>query len=115
MTSGEMRDRITFLKEEEWEGPVKPLAPGHIPYKSVWAKKEYLKGREFWAAKTVNAETTIRFIIRYRSDITPYMKICDGEYTGEKEQTLYNIVAILPMDNKKQWLMIHVNEKKESL
>lgn len=104
MNVGEMRDRITILKRQETEGPVKPLDDRAFDdYCTIWAKAEHLKGREFWSAKAVNAETTIRFIIRYRTDILPNMRI-------RFENRTYNISAVMPLDNTRQWTAIHARE-----
>lgn len=103
MNPGELRDRIIFLEEVPWTGPVKPLRPDYEEYTKTWAKIEYLKGREFWAAKAVEAETTVKFTIRYRADITPDMKIDAGS-------RMFNITGILPVDNKKTYLVIHGKE-----
>lgn len=104
MNIGEMRDRITILKRKEAEGPVKPLDDRAFEeFCTIWAKTEYLKGREFWNAKAVNAETTIRFIVRYRADILPDMRI-------RFDNRIYNITAVMPLDNTRHWTMIHANE-----
>ncbi len=65
MRAGDLRHRVTLLhlfsdKDEdglpieEW----KPLA-------KVWGAVEPLQGREFWQAKAVQAESTVRVRIRY--------------------------------------------------
>lgn len=54
---------------------------------TVWAEKRDMAGRETWASQQYNAEIDTVFIVRYRSDITPKMRIAyDGRY--------YNIEAI---------------------
>ena len=37
---------------------------------SVWGEAEPLQGREFFAAAQVREDVTVRFVIRYRSDVT---------------------------------------------
>lgn len=101
MNPGQMRDRITFLTEKTIPGPVPHQ--GYEPFVSVWAQVEYLKGREFWSAKAVNAETTVTFMIRYRNDIKSDMLV---EFQGNQ----YNITAILPVDNKKSYILVHGKE-----
>ncbi len=103
MSSGELRDRIIFLKEAPWIGPVKPLRPEYEEYTKTWAKIEYLKGREFWAAKAVEGETTVKFKIRYRTDIAPDMKI-------DANGKMFDITGILPADNKKAYMFIYGEE-----
>lgn len=41
----------------------------------VWAELAPLKGGERWMAQQVTAETTTRFRIRYRDDVTEKMRI----------------------------------------
>lgn len=103
MSSGELRDRITFMKEKPCPGPVKLLAPEYEEYDKAWAKIEYLKGREFWAAKAVEAETTVKFKIRYRTDIAQDMKI-------DANGKMFDITGILPADNKKAYMFIYGEE-----
>jgi SPP1 family predicted phage head-tail adaptor len=56
---------------------------------SVWASIEPVKGRELFAGQAFESEVTVRFRIRYRSDVTAGMRIvCDGKY--------YNITAVPP-------------------
>jgi SPP1 family predicted phage head-tail adaptor len=45
---------------------------------SVWAERQDLRGREFIAARQVNADVTTRFRIRWRSGITELHRIVDG-------------------------------------
>ena len=42
---------------------------------TVWAKVEPLTGREYFQAAAVNRENSIRFMIRYRTDVTAEMTI----------------------------------------
>lgn len=87
MDIGKLRHRITILKrdviltqngfeEEKW-----------VELKTVWAAIENLKGREFYAAAQVQAENTVKFVIRYLPDMDPSMQII----FKDKQ---YNIVAI---------------------
>ncbi|MCY9579557.1 phage head closure protein [Paenibacillus alvei] len=44
---------------------------------TVWASRETLRGREFFAAAAAQHEKTIRFKIRYREDIKAGMRIIE--------------------------------------
>lgn len=58
-----------------------------IPSCTVWANVKHVRGSEFFAAAAVQAEQTVTFTIRYRSEITTDNVIKYGD-------TLYNIRAI---------------------
>jgi len=45
---------------------------------TVWAEVVPLSGREYWAAKQVNAETETRVTMRYRDGVLPAMRIKYG-------------------------------------
>lgn len=45
---------------------------------TVWAERKDLSGREFIAARQVNADVTTRFRIRWRAGITELNRIVDG-------------------------------------
>lgn len=79
MRVGNLRHRVTIqhkvldkdedgLAVEEW----RPLA-------EVWAAVEPLQGREFWQAKAVQSESTIRVKTRYRLGITTAMRVLHGD------------------------------------
>lgn len=78
MNIGDLRHRVTIqhkvsgkdedgLPVEEW----RPLA-------EIWAAVEPLQGREFWQAKAVQSEATVRVRIWYRPDITTAMRVQYG-------------------------------------
>ena len=47
-------------------------------FAEVWGSVEPLRGREFWAAKELQAEVSTRIRIRYLDGITPKMQVMDG-------------------------------------
>lgn len=58
-----------------------------LPFKTVWAGVSNLSGREYFAAMAVQAENTLKFLIRYTKGITTDMQIFFEEKT-------YNITFI---------------------
>ncbi|MFR1377883.1 MAG: phage head closure protein [Clostridium neonatale] len=75
MMIGDLKHRITFqvlviennkngFEEEIWE-----------EYKTVWASVSNLSGREYYQAAAIQAEKTVKFIIRYITDIETDMRI----------------------------------------
>lgn len=75
MEIGNMKHRITIQKpkiSKDTEGFEKT---SYSNYKTVWAAVSNLFGREYYTAMQVQAEKTIKFTIRYTSDINESMRI----------------------------------------
>lgn len=69
-----------------------------IDYQPVWSALSNLFGREFFAAKQVNSENTVRFKIRYRKDLDATINE-DGSKTNEIfrikfKNSIFNITFI---------------------
>jgi len=63
----------------------------------VWAAQEDLSGREWFQAMQTQSTVTTRFRIRYRSDVSPKMRVsCGGKS--------YEIEAALDPDGTKEQL-----------
>jgi SPP1 family predicted phage head-tail adaptor len=105
MEIGQMTERITILKPKQQSGAVVDLDDNNKwdTYRNAWAKVEYLKGQEYYAAMAVNAETSIRFIIWYCKDIDATMAI---KYQGH----IYNINSVYPLDSTRTWFIILAKE-----
>lgn len=88
MNPGKLNRRITIQQKtitRDAEGfPVEQW----VDYATPWAGQKALSGREFFAAAAVNAENTVRYEIRYRTDIRPDMRIVD-------KGQIYNITACI--------------------
>lgn len=67
---------------------------------TVWAAVEPLRGREYFAAAAVNAESTVRFRIRYRRGITSKMRLV---YDGR----IFNIKSP-PIDLEERHVELHL-------
>jgi SPP1 family predicted phage head-tail adaptor len=49
-------------------------------YATVWARKIEVSGREYFQAQTKDAESTVRFEIRYRDDVVATDRVlCEGK------------------------------------
>lgn len=57
---------------------------------SVWAARRPLRGREYFEAAAVNAEKTVKYVIRYRVGIKSNMRLVD-----QKDGLLYSVRAVL--------------------
>jgi SPP1 family predicted phage head-tail adaptor len=75
MRAGQLDRRISLLTATESKdasgGPVESWAVTS----TTWAKCTDLAAREFIAAGQTNAEITTKFLIRYRTGITPAMRV----------------------------------------
>lgn len=98
IVSGEFRNRIIFQKfvsgtdqdgfpVDEWQD-----------IKSVWAMIRTLQGREYFAAASIQAENTTRFVIHYMTGIDNTMRIKYGD-------RLFEIVAPPINDDEKNITM----------
>ena len=69
MNIGQLRHRIKFqiysvrVNENGFE------VEGWSDLKTVWASINNLFGREYWDAKTIQAERTVEFKVRYSKDL----------------------------------------------
>lgn len=85
-----LNKRITILRPsnpddtDEYGEPIN----GPVPVATVWAAIEPLRGREFFAAMTENAEVTTRIRIRYRKDVDRTMTV---KYKDSEFEILYII------------------------
>jgi SPP1 family predicted phage head-tail adaptor len=107
MEIGDLRHRITLQKlttsvnesgfeVETWED-----------YKTVWAAASNLHGREYFAAAAVQAENTVKFIIRYLPNIDTSMRIL---FQGRQ----YNIIAIDNIKYQNRFMEIKALEVEAS-
>ncbi len=109
MTPGDLKERIEIREPTYTDGdygdPVLKPPNEWNTVATVWAAYRDLSGREFFAARQVQAELTGEFKIRYRKDIKPHYKIKWGERIFE--------IAAPPrdIDGKRQWLYINVTER----
>jgi SPP1 family predicted phage head-tail adaptor len=103
MTIGEMRHRITIQKvtismnENGYEIEIPELV------KEVWAKVSNLHGKEFFEAKAVQAENTVKFTIRYISGLDQTMQI---HFQGKT----YNITSIDNIKYRNDYIEIQAKE-----
>ncbi|EPY6492400.1 phage head closure protein [Clostridium sporogenes] len=89
-----------------------------IDYKSVRAAMNNLWGKELYAAKAVQAENTVEFIIRYSKDLKNIntkeyriKTIKDKNATKEKDRYRYfNITFVDNIRYKNRWLKIKAIE-----
>lgn len=78
-------------------------------YKTIWASVNNLWGKEFYAAKAVNAENTVEFICRYSRDLE---NIDTKEYRIFWNNRTFNITFVDNIKYENKWLKIKAIEVK---
>lgn len=107
MPIGDLRHRITLQKfttvvnengfeEEAWQD-----------YETVWASVSNLSGREYYQAATVQAEKTVKFLIRYIEEVDTSMRILF-------KNKQYNITSIDNMKYTNKYIEIKALEVESS-
>lgn len=106
MKTGNLRHYITIEQQTETFNSEGELVTTWTTYKNVWAEILPLVGREFWASKQVNSETTGKLRIRYIAGVTPKMRIKFGS-------RILNITGIVNTEEKNKEIVIYYSENTE--
>lgn len=101
--AGELRRRVTIQQNNgtttDSEGiPIE----NWVDVVTVWARVRDLSGREYFAARQVQAEVTTEITIRYRAGLTTKMRAKYGT-------RIFDILSIIP-DEKKSELKLMCKE-----
>jgi len=103
MDFSKLRNRVTIQQNQPTINAFGEETEEWVDFATVWASVEPLKGREFFAAQKENAETTVRIIIRYRSEFTADMRIKFGN-------KVYEINAIIDLEERHMELQLMCQE-----
>lgn len=103
MSVGEMRHRITFQRITNAANENGFESETLEDYKTVWASVSNLQGKEYFAAKAVQEENTVKFTIRYLAGLDQTMKIL---FQGK----VYNITSIDNIKYKNRYVEINAAE-----
>lgn len=92
LQSNDLNRRITLQRKGSGEDDAGyPSDPDEwIDIDTIWASREPLRGREFFAAAADQAEKTVIYKIWYRDEIHPDMRFKDN-----RDDRIYNIYAVL--------------------
>lgn len=99
MKIGDLRHRITLQKYTETTDEEGFSTQEWQDIATVWASVENLYGREYWQAAAIQAENTVKFIIRYRNDISNDMRI---KFQGQH----YEIISTDNIKYKNEYIEI---------
>ncbi|WHY80153.1 phage head closure protein [Neobacillus sp. WH10] len=73
--ANQFNHRITFQSFSETENALGDIVKSWVDVKTAWAMVKTVQGREFIQAAAVQAESTVRFVIRYTTGINSDMRI----------------------------------------
>lgn len=68
MRSGQFRHKVILLRRVEIQSGGE-VTFSYVPFAEPWARIVPVSGREYFAAKQVQAEGTVRIHIRWRNDV----------------------------------------------
>jgi SPP1 family predicted phage head-tail adaptor len=103
MHSGLLRHRITIEASTPTQNGFGELVESWATFIRPWARVQPVNGREFFAAKQINAERTLKFTIRYQDGITMKMRI-------NYDSRLFDINAILDIEERHKELTLMATE-----
>lgn len=66
---------------------------------NVWASRQQLSGREYFAAQQELSNIGIKFRIRYRDDVEPKMRVVSDSLT-------YDIESVIDADDRERELVL---------
>jgi SPP1 family predicted phage head-tail adaptor len=89
MQAGKLNERLTIQSKAVTRAPDGGEVVSWVTVATVWGSARPLSGRELIAARAAQADITTRFSIRYRSGITPAMRVL---WRG----MAYDITEVLP-------------------
>jgi SPP1 family predicted phage head-tail adaptor len=88
MRAGKLRRQLVIQQAIETQDSTGAVTIIWGTFATVWGSVEPLRGREFWAAKELQAQVSTRIRIRYLAGVTPKMQVVDGD-------KLYLIEAVI--------------------
>lgn len=101
---GELVERVEVIQDTPTQDGTGQPVPSWAVYKTVWAKVEFVSGREYEVAKKIVAEVQLKVTVRYRTDFTKKMRL-------RWRSTDWNINAILSYAGK-DFMEVHASEVK---
>lgn len=106
MQAGRLRHVITIQQPSEEQDTAGQMSTAYVNlHEGIRAEIVPLSGREYVAARQVNASVTTRITIRKYRDVEPACRVL--REIGCDTPEVYDVVAVLP-DNKsgEQWLTL---------
>ena len=102
--AGKHRHLVTIKKPIDSVGTSGEPTETWVVYAQRWASIDGVSGREYWSAKQVNAENTIRMWMRYCHGLTTKMRI-------EYDNRIFTIDSIINRGEANREMMLMVTEE----
>lgn len=103
MNPGQLRHRITIQQKTRVQNEYGEEIADWVDVASVWASVNPISGREFFAAEAVNSEVTHKINMRYRSGITPDMRV-------KFKERYFQIIVVMNLQEKNVELQLLCKE-----
>lgn len=91
MRAGALDRRVTILQRTVTQDDAGQAVESYSEVAEVWAEVTDLRGREFFAAASVNSEMVTRFRLRYRGDVTTKHRL---GHAGRQYDIIQNPIEI---------------------
>ncbi len=99
-----LRHRVELLASAIYEDDIGNQFTEWVTVARPWAAVEPLSGREYWAAAAVQAERTIKVILRYRPGVTPAHRLV---FKGR----VFDIESVVNIEESNRWLELKCKER----
>ena len=103
MKIGVLRHRVTLQEKTVTEDELKQQTEVWTDIASVWASVEPLSGREYYAAKQIHADISVKITMRYRRDVCPEMRVVFNK-------AIYEILSVINSERKNISLVLMCRE-----
>ena len=108
MNIGKLRHRVTIQEATEVQNDYGEPIKTWNDVNTVWASVEPIRGREFVAAAEIHSEVTTRIRMRYRTGMSPKMRV----YAGGK---YYRIESVLNFEYGPSHRETHLMCREEAI
>lgn len=103
MRAGQLNRLISLQRKVEAKDDDGDLVESWSEFAKPWARKVDLAGRELEAAMSISQEISVRFLVRYRTDVKQGMRIAlAGEF--------YHVIAALDKRGDRDELQIYCSK-----
>lgn len=103
MKIGNLRHRVALQKKAITEDGLKQQSEVWADIATVWARIEPLSGKEYFAAKQINAEISVKLTLRYRKDVVSDMRVAfDGR--------IFEVLSIINPEERRESLILMCKE-----